>query len=131
MDNIIVRDNNFVCKQCIKVFVNEKAYLYHMKIHTNPVCCPHCDKKFSGITFNYRTHVATHTKELKFNCKYCEETFISNTNLTRHFLKTHPENIDKMREYRAYSSLPSFYRQFTFMNPIDMLILAADVVNNQ
>ena len=126
MDNHPSNDNIFMCKECIKFFKSEKTYFCHMKIHTNPLSCPYCYKNFSGMTFNYKTHIAKHRKEYNYNCKYCEETFISNTTLTRHVLKTHPDTIYKMSDYKAYSSLPPYYKQFTIMTPIDMLVRAAE-----
>ncbi len=126
MDNRESHTNNYMCKECLKFFRNEKVYLFHMKIHTNPISCPHCDKKFSGMTFNYKTHISKHTKENNYNCKFCEKTFISNTVLTQHVLKTHPETIDKMSDYKIYASLPQYYKQFTIMTPIDMLVRAAE-----
>jgi uncharacterized Zn-finger protein len=119
-------DTFFMCNECDKTFTRENTYLYHMNVHTNPTFCPYCDKKFSGMTSNYKIHVATHTKEYNYKCKICKKTFISNTNLTQHILKTHPETINKMRDYKDYSSLPPYYKQFTVMTPIDMLVRAAE-----
>ena len=134
MDTNPTNDNNdksLTCNVCDKIFKTVGSYRYHLNIHTNPVICPYCDKKFSCRSFNYQTHIASHTKELKYNCTYCDKKCISPTTLTQHILKKHPETIEKMSEYRTYSTLPAYYKQFANMTPIELLLKAADKIDEE
>jgi hypothetical protein len=83
------------------------------------------------MSSNYNTHVSTHTRELTYTCKICNDKFNTQTSLTCHKLKNHPETINKMSDYYAYSSLPNPYRQSINMNPIEMLLLAAEYIDNE
>jgi hypothetical protein len=130
MENEIIIDNNNNCNICNKSFKTYVNYKQHMTIHTNPLICPYCDKKFdSSRTFNFKSHVNSHTKEYNFKCSICDKRFITNGPLTQHILKTHPETIKKISKYSSYSSLPEYYKQFTHMTPIDMLLKAAETLN--
>ncbi len=122
--------NNYVCNECYKCFKTIGTLSTHMKLHTNPINCPYCEKQFSHMSSNYNTHVSTHTRELNYTCKKCNDTFNTPTSLTRHKLTTHPETIKKMSDYYGYSSLPDYYRQFTNIDPLKMLLMAADHIDN-
>ncbi len=121
---------NFMCNDCNKQFKTYTNYRLHIKIHTNPIQCKYCDKKFSHESSNYKIHLATHTKDLNYSCEICNKKFISKTILTRHILTNHPESIDRS-DYNVYSSLPKNYKQSSTVNSMEVLLQAVQHVENQ
>ena len=97
--------SRFHCKMCGKICYQHSDIKMHVKIHdgTNPFHCAKCDKYFLRRYF-FSLHMAKHggnpvpvkgCDSKKKQCKLCDQSFISISQLSEHCLDAHPDSYIK------------------------------------
>lgn len=90
----ICRYTSYECEKCQLLFMTEKDYLLHKKLHRGllvvgqyqcHLCC-----YSTNISTNLHNHVATHSGERPHTCKICGKGFIQKVNLQTHLLTHAP-----------------------------------------
>lgn len=71
------------CHICHQIYSHPSRLTNHMRIHTLPVTCDLCPKRFPNIG-SMRQHRRYHTQEKPFACKYCGTRFIERSTCTQH-----------------------------------------------
>ena len=84
----------FECRFCKLPFHNKSRLRWHVrKLHSNSVTriCEVCGLSFNNSD-NFKKHYLMHTKEKKYECKYCEKTF-RRSNQRRQHQKTQHQRL--------------------------------------
>ena len=76
------RERNLHCSFCPKKFFRKDVLAVHEKVHTNPVFCKECGKKFPEERY-LNAHMVLHS-EKKYKCKVCSKSFVSELLLNNH-----------------------------------------------
>ena len=87
------RERNLHCSYCPKKFFRKDVLTVHEKIHTNPLVCGECGKKFPEQRY-LDTHMALHG-ERKYKCRVCTKLFITEALLTKHEQEHHSTTLTK------------------------------------
>ena len=87
INNEIYR-KKFKCDNCGKMLSTKGSLQVHMQLHTGKFShyCEKCRRGFSGAT-HYERHMRSHAG-LKYQCDYCDKTFVDKGKL-KHHLSVH------------------------------------------
>ncbi|XP_073829582.1 uncharacterized protein [Musca autumnalis] len=89
----------YICGECGKTSVSEQALQKH-KHYAHSIKakfkCSLCDKAFK-MPIQLREHMATHTGEHLYTCKYCPTKFRCAANMYTHQRKSHPKEWTESR----------------------------------
>ena len=83
------RERNLHCSFCPKKFFRRDILMVHEKVHTNPIICKKCGKKFPEERY-LESHMLLHM-EKTHNCMYCSKSFPNTELLARHY-KEHSDS---------------------------------------
>ena len=84
------RERNLHCSFCPKKFFRKDILTVHEKLHTNPLLCKQCGKKFPEQRY-LDNHLLLHA-EKKWECQLCPKMFS-----TQELLKKHSENHSELK----------------------------------
>ena len=87
------RERNLHCSFCPKKFFRKDILAVHEKVHTNPIICKECGKKFPEERY-LENHMLLH-QEKTHDCIYCARSFASQDHLAKHY-ETHDEKISNI-----------------------------------
>lgn len=77
------RERNLHCSFCPKKFFRKDILSVHEKIHTSPVVCKECGKKFPEERY-LENHMLLHL-EKNYDCMYCSKSFANQDLLKKHY----------------------------------------------
>uniref|UniRef100_A0A182NVV4 Protein krueppel n=1 Tax=Anopheles dirus TaxID=7168 RepID=A0A182NVV4_9DIPT len=77
-------DETYPCDLCSRTFCNKTQRSFHRKNHKMKQC-PICGKEVRSSQYN--THISVH--QGRYRCETCDQTFASQTVLTRHRISKH------------------------------------------
>jgi len=80
------RERNLHCSYCPKKFFRRDVLTVHEKVHTNPVICKECGKKFPEQRY-LDSHMLLHS-EKKYECNMCPRSYVTEDLLKKH-IETH------------------------------------------
>jgi len=80
------RERNLHCSYCPKKFFRRDVLNVHEKVHTSPVICMECGKKFPEKRY-LDNHMLLHA-EKKYECRFCPRSYVTEELLKKH-LETH------------------------------------------
>ena len=83
------RERNLHCSFCPKKFFRKDILQVHEKVHTNPIICKKCGKKFPEERY-LESHMLLHM-EKTHNCMYCSKSFLNTELLAKHY-KEHSDS---------------------------------------
>jgi len=84
------RERNLHCSYCPKKFFRRDVLNVHEKVHTSPVICTECGKKFPEQRY-LDNHMVLHA-EKKYECHYCPRSYVTEELLKKHY-KTHSNTL--------------------------------------
>jgi len=101
------RERNLHCSYCPKKFFRRDVLNVHEKVHTSPVICTECGKKFPEQRY-LDNHMVLHA-EKKYECHYCPRSYVTEDLLKKHF-KTHSSSLSHtcnfcLKGFRSKSEL--------------------------
>ena len=85
----------YICEICNQQFRKQVGLDTHKWIHTGekrPYTCNLCPKQYNRAR-GLKQHMLTHTGERPFDCKYCEKKFRHKSNLDRHVMSLHKNEL--------------------------------------
>lgn len=100
--NSHINDNTImtkaICLVCNFAYDTESILKEHMKLHTNALICPTCNKSFVHVN-TLEAHIKTHVPRA-YICENCNESFNRMDHLKYHIARKHSDVTDKDEIYR-------------------------------
>ncbi|CRL05354.1 CLUMA_CG017962, isoform A [Clunio marinus] len=101
--------DNTKCRYCFEEFPTKETCLEHMEIHKGddkPYKCPQegCVSSFKARK-NLKDHYLVHSNERPFPCHFCEQTFKSSSNRSKHERRIHSLERNAMKSLNAEKQL--------------------------
>ncbi|GFS19221.1 zinc finger protein 665 [Elysia marginata] len=86
---ISIKENNFPCPECGRVYTTKANLERHKKFHSalKPFACEICQKRFSEA-FKLKRHMKVHSESKPYVCPNCNKGFSYAQGLRQHLLKT-------------------------------------------
>ncbi|XP_030032958.1 zinc finger protein 26 isoform X2 [Manduca sexta] len=87
-----LKNKEYSCQTCGKVFVYKWIWKRHLDIHTGAKNfeCKLCNKRFAK-PYTLRVHMKIHLNDKKFVCPVCKVAFVQKTSLGNHLRVHHPD----------------------------------------
>lgn len=106
------------CDKCPKTFKSHNGLKNHLLAHTNDFkfLCPHC-----GVGYMYKSefdaHCGKHENRKPYQCKVCDKTFTTNSNMRAHERAAHKEvKVFNCMECTRTFSCKSYLQQHMHMH---------------
>jgi uncharacterized Zn-finger protein len=93
------------CRYCFKEFSTKEECQQHLEEHKGddkPYKCPHegCESSFKARK-NLKDHYLVHSNERPFPCHFCQQTFKSSSNRSKHERRIHTKERNAMKQAEA------------------------------
>ncbi|KAG5673514.1 hypothetical protein PVAND_003556 [Polypedilum vanderplanki] len=93
------------CRYCFKEFTTKEACQLHSEEHKGddkPYKCPHegCESSFKARK-NLKDHYLVHSDSRPFACHFCDQTFKSSSNRSKHERRIHAKERNAMKQAEA------------------------------
>jgi KRAB domain-containing zinc finger protein len=84
------------CSICKKLFPSAESLQHHSRFETHTFDCQLCPAVFDSNN-SYHNHIAQHGEIRLYRCTVCIESFQKRTDLSRHVLTKHNEDLPKQK----------------------------------
>lgn len=110
-ERIHTDERPFKCVECLAAFRTVSTLNRHKLVHSEEsYLCIACDEKFHCKS-SLRNHLTIHTGEKPHECHYCDDTFRTRQQLSRHERKEHSDAVPNCRCQLPSCTVCETYRQ--------------------